>query len=217
MADITPKQSLLETLGMPDPWDEDYQHLEFEPHGWFPKSGQTMLDRLCRQLHPSVIIEVGSWMGKSTRFLADRCDLVVAVDHWLGSKEHQEAHKEKLPTLFDQFLSNCERHRDKIVPLRMTSDEAAKLPLPEADLIYLDGSHEYDQVKADIENYYGFLATPGVMCGDDYQRDCGRGQVIARAVHGFADRERLLVGVKVPIWWYVRNDAALTLGVGVKA
>ena len=196
------RQSLLETLGVADPWDSDYEHMKFDPQGWFVKQSEVSLDRLLIRIRPKVVIELGSWIGKSTRFLVDRCELVIAVDHWLGSDEHQEKYADVLPSLFDQFLSNCARHRDKIVPLRMASDEAAKLPLPEADLIYIDACHDEAQVKADIEHYFGFLSERGVLCGDDYQLSCARGQGIARAVHAFAQANALVVCVTEPFWWY---------------
>jgi len=213
------KKSLLEKLGVSDPWQAGYETLPFVAQGWFVRTVEIMLGQFCKQVRPSVIIEVGSWLGKSTRFLADRCDLLIAVDHWLGSKEHQEAHKETLPMLFDQFLSNCASRQHKILALRMTSAEAAALPLPQADLIYIDAAHEEDAVKADIGDYFGFLAAGGVMCGDDYDPRIARGQGIARSVHGFASEKELTVGVREPLWWYAPSaarDSALTVGVEPK-
>ena len=196
------KQAAMERLGVADPWDSVYEHMKFDPQGWFVKQSEVSLDRLLIRIRPKVVIEVGSWIGKSTRFIVDRCEFVIAVDHWLGSAEHQEKYAGVLPSLFDQFLSNCARHRDKILPLRMTSDEAAKLPLPKADLIYIDAAHEEAQVRADIEHYFGFLSERGAMCGDDYQPSCERGQGIARAVNGFAEEHGLTVNVTEPFWWY---------------
>jgi predicted O-methyltransferase YrrM len=196
------KQKWLETLGVSDPWDADYKHLAFCPQGWFIKQAQKTMDSLCRHVERRIAIEVGAWIGKSTRFLAERFDLVIAVDHWLGSAEHREKYAHLLPVLFDQFLSNCVKFRDKILPLRMTSEEAAQLPLPKVGLIYIDGCHEEAEVRADIERYYGFLAEGGVMCGDDFQSNCERGQGIARAVYGFARERGLTICVREPLWWY---------------
>ena len=197
------KRRIINDLHIADAWDGEYAHREFSPHGWFCRTNQKMLDLLCRQVRPSIVIEIGSWMGRSTRFLAERCDLVIAIDHWRGSAEHQVPHGEKLPMLFDQFLSNCEPLRDKILPLRMASADAAQMPLPKADLIFIDGDHSEAAVAADIQHYYGFLSDTGVMCGDDYDLRVPRGHGVARATATFAESHGLRVGVTAPFWWYV--------------
>ena len=198
------KQNVLESLGLTDPWESEYRHLELNPQGWFIGEAQKLMDAFCLQRRPRIIIELGSWLGKSTRFFAERCELVIAVDHWLGSVEHQKSkHETILPVLFDQFLSNCEPLRDKIIPIRMTTDTAAKLPLPRADMIYVDAAHDQASVAADIEHYHGFLSEHGLMCGDDYATWTKRGMGIAKVVHAFAAGHNLEVGVQMPVWWYV--------------
>jgi hypothetical protein len=37
----------------------------------------------------------------------------------------------------------------------------------EAQLIYIDGSHEYEDVRRDIQDYMPILTSGGVMFGDD--------------------------------------------------
>jgi len=39
----------------------------------------------------------------------------------------------------------------------------------EADLIYIDASHEYKPVKDDINMYWSLLKNGGSIIGDDYQ------------------------------------------------
>ena len=215
-ATVSLKQSVLAALGVADPWEGDYQHRDFDPHGWFCRTNGWMLHKLCGPIRPEIVIEIGSWLGRSTRFLAERCKLVIAIDHWQGSAEHKDEQADRLPTLFDQFLSNCEEHKDNILPLRMSSDEAAKLPLPKADLIFIDGDHSEEAVARDIANYFPFVSERGVMCGDDYDLRMPRGIGVARAVHAFGAPNRLLVGANLPFWWYVpeaRSDAAMHMAV----
>lgn len=142
---------------------------------------------------PELIIEVGSWKGKSAVVMADICAAdpsllykteIVCVDTWLGATEMWSDHtdekrykslglKNGYPTLYYQFLRNVyeEGHASRITPFPQTSVNAARLLLKneiQADLIYLDGSHEYEDVRADIRAYWKLLKPGGVMFGDDY-------------------------------------------------
>ena len=76
--------------------------------------------------------------------------------------------------------------------MSMTSLQAAKL-LNEldmsAELIYLDGAHDKDEVLSDINDYWQFLPVGGCMVGDDY---CDEWPGVVAAVHEFKrDREDL--------------------------
>ena len=49
------------------------------------------------------------------------------------------------------------------------SDEAKdKIPDSSVDLLFVDGSHGYEQVKRDLENYWPKVKTGGVLLGHDY-------------------------------------------------
>lgn len=51
--------------------------------------------------------------------------------------------------------------------LRLTSKEAFKI-LDPVDLVFLDGSHDYEDVKWEIENYSKLVKPGGVLAGHDY-------------------------------------------------
>ena len=100
------------------------------------------------------------------RYFATKANNVLSIDHWQGSIEHQKS--VKLQTLYSQFMSNCVQFKHIILPIKMSTYDAAQLELPKADLIYIDASHETDDVIQDIENYYPLLKTNGILCGDDW-------------------------------------------------
>ncbi|MBS0620853.1 MAG: class I SAM-dependent methyltransferase [Verrucomicrobia bacterium] len=201
-----------DNYGFPDPYPEVYDHCEILPlnrHGWY----------LHNQLRPffqnkeiKTVVEVGVWTGNNAIYLAEMLPdegVVFAVDHWLGSREHQDPHNGEhslLPTLFRQFLSNVIHtgQTQKIIPVRLASVEAAR-KLQElhirADLIYLDADHDYPSVIQDIETWYPLLSEGGVLCGDDWCLGGPNGD-IAKAVREFGERQGLKVCAEGEFWWY---------------
>lgn len=155
--------------------------LPFEPGGWIhPRFQLTFQEILNITKHPNIqIIEVGSWLGLSTRIMAKELkDLgyghVIAVDTWLGSPEHYET--EDLDLLFQKFISNTKQAglQDYIYPFRTSSGQAAQFMINkqiQADIIYIDAAHEYEPVKLDIELYWKILKPGGFMIFDDYTWD----------------------------------------------
>lgn len=173
-------QQILDANGLPNPWavasDPElalhWDHLEFDPHGWFCDENRETLEILIRKHRVASAIELGCWLGKSTRFFADRCELVIAIDHWKGSPEHhlpgRDDVAEKLPRLYPQFLRNCSSY-ENICPLRVTTATAKSLVLPKVGLIYVDAAHDEGSVFHDIYAFLPMLGPGGVMCGDDWR------------------------------------------------
>lgn len=161
---------------------------------------------------PELIIEVGSWKGKSACKMADLCSSnsfdveIVCIDTWLGSQEMWENHNDKkrygsldlkngYPQLYYQFLSNVvlTGNSDRITPFPQTSVNAARLLKKndiQADLIYIDASHEYEDVVLDLDAYWDLLKPGGVMFGDDY---CEYWSGVIKAVDEFSYDYDLLV------------------------
>lgn len=139
--------------------------------GWMSETELTWLAQKART--HTRIVEVGSWMGRSTRALADNTPgLIWAVDTWQGSEEHQELLADKPSNwLYEQFLSNTQ-DLSNIEALRMPSLEAAKLLADKKfDMIFIDASHEYVAVKQDIEAWKPLCAPGGLLAGHDYDWD----------------------------------------------
>jgi hypothetical protein len=128
-----------------------------------------------------VIVEVGSWKGRSTKALATHVSgLVYAVDHWRGSandrgETRNEVAKRGSNAVFADFLSNLSREVEsrKVIPIQAESSEAVQMLQSALDgegagLVFLDGDHAYESVKRDIKNYRQFVRKGGVFAGHDY-------------------------------------------------
>lgn len=121
-----------------------------------------------------LIVEVGSWTGRSTRFLAGLAPkaTIIAIDHWEGSQEHLDDPElaAALPHLYETFLSESWNYRDQIIPVRLRSIEGLERVAESGlkpDLIYIDADHQYDAVVADLNQALDLF--PGVVIvGDDY-------------------------------------------------
>lgn len=125
--------------------------------------------------HNAKIVEVGAWHGKSTVFLANllkyrRPDITLfSVDRWNGVVDAQllEDHTQCWKT----FLDNLTKYGvlEYVIPLRMESVDAACHFKPHSlDFVYLDGSHDYWSVKADILAWKPKLVAGGILAGHDW-------------------------------------------------
>lgn len=114
------------------------------------------------------IVEIGSWRGRSTTCLADNTPGTVwAVDHWKGSEEHQPVDSEKLHRMFTEQMAPYIAS-GKVVPLRMDSLAATKyLKDYTFDMIFVDASHDYESIKADILAWRPLVRPGGLFCGHD--------------------------------------------------
>jgi cephalosporin hydroxylase len=146
-------------------------------HGW--ASDTPIFQELIDELKPQLIVEIGSWMGRSARHMA-RLGLehhpqleIVCVDTWLGSVEHWlGAEKSLLPGLYDQFRYNVVLHelQATITPFRIDSINAGhwfSRSNIQPDLIYIDAGHEYESIKQDLQVWAPILRSGGILFLDD--------------------------------------------------
>jgi len=115
------------------------------------------------------IVEIGSWMGRSTDALLSGCKGTVwAVDHFKGSPNEDLAERAKTEDIFKIFMDNV-GHYKNLKLLKMDSLEAAeKFKDKSIDMVFIDGGHEYEEVKVDIEVWLPKVKK--LICGHDYYR-----------------------------------------------
>lgn len=159
--------------------------------GWMTPAELQWLAEHASKRH--MIAEVGSWMGRSTRALIDNTPgHVVAVDTWKGSDEpyHKKLLADKSPDwLFEQFMGNMSGVTN-LIAMRYTSLQAARawkeqnrFEVELFDMIFLDASHDYDNVLADVSAWTPLLAPGGLLCGHDFGGSFNGVQHAVRHVH----------------------------------
>lgn len=172
---------------------------------------------LIGETKPQFIIEVGSWKGASAVTMADAMvshglqGRILCIDTWLGALEFWSDQndperfqslqcKHGYPSVYYHFLANiCHHgHQPRIVPFPLPSTAAALWLLRtdlRADLIYIDGSHEEEDVYQDLLDYHILLKPGGRIFGDDW----GWSGVRA-AVERFASEENLTISHRHDKW-----------------
>ncbi|MBI2345143.1 class I SAM-dependent methyltransferase [Candidatus Dependentiae bacterium] len=205
-AQVFPKKA----IDLPSPYCDLKEVLPFNGHGWYTNG--VWIEKLMKQNKIYTVIEVGSWLGASTRHIASLLQAngkLYAVDTWEGSVEHYENQewKKMLPTLYEQFLSNIVHAQltDRIIPVKSTSINAAldlKNQINKVDLIFIDAGHDTESVLNDLVIYWPFVQNnEGVLCGDDWYWESVRKAVII-----FAKNYKLTLYADDNFWFLKKED-----------
>jgi predicted O-methyltransferase YrrM len=163
---------------------------KFNLHGWCDDDSK-LLQEIAKMTETNKsecidIIEIGTWKGLSANKMAKLCKSknkkarIVCVDTFLGAPEHMDGEWASngldrvngIPCLFESFRNNTKilQNHDIIYPFPISSMEAAHFMIKkqvEVDLIFIDGSHEYESVLMDITLFWKVLKKGGVMVLDD--------------------------------------------------
>lgn len=118
-----------------------------------------------------VILEIGSYIGASACCFGaalsnDREGKIVCVDTWKN-----DAMTEGGRETWEEFLSNTNEYKKVIFPVRGFSTkviEQVRKIIVQADLLFIDGDHSYEGVKADWEFYKVFLDSGSIVIFHDY-------------------------------------------------
>ena len=140
--------------------------------GWLTyKEGETLYDLAKKCTGKGVIVEIGSWKGKSTIWLAKGSKRgnrprIYAIDPHKSTSVHEKYDKD---WTFNEFKENIIKLNvnDIITPIVKTSEKAVKNFNKPIELIFIDGSHEYDQVKSDFRLWVPKVIDGGIMAFHD--------------------------------------------------
>lgn len=130
------------------------------------------------------VIEIGSWQGRSTCFLAQACrdsdnGVVRAIDHFkgnVGSEAHYVIDRPDLSDLEGNFKCNVSNAglSGQVKLYNMPSDEAVERHTGDfrrIRMLFIDGDHSYEGARRDIELFAPLLPPNGLIVFDDYHSD----------------------------------------------
>ena len=172
---------------------------------WFTYADlyKSMIDKYGDNSH---FVEVGSWLGRSSCFMGVEIHnsnyniKFDCVDTWEGSVEHIGLDEIKNGTLYNQFLANIEPINHIVNPIKTTSVEASKLYDDNSlDFVFIDASHEYQDVLDDIMVWLPKIKVGGIIAGHDYEY-----YQVNNAVHEFFKNEEF-VTMNNNCWLYEKT------------
>jgi len=122
-------------------------------------------------LRKETILEIGSYVGASTccfgaALKKNKYGKVLCIDTWKN-----DAMSEGPRDTYAEFLKNTEPFSKFIIPIRGFSTEVTAQVgnyTSHVDLLFIDGDHTYDGVKADWNTYRGFLEIGSVIAFHDW-------------------------------------------------
>jgi len=142
--------------------------------GWLSNKEGEFLYKIAKECKGNgVIVEIGSWKGKSTIWLGKGSKngenvKVYAIDPHKGSSEHIKTNGEKTWT-FHEFIRNIKTAEiiDIVVPIVKTSEKSAKDWNKPIEVLFIDGAHEYEFVEKDFLLYFPHLIDGGIIAMHD--------------------------------------------------
>lgn len=142
-------------------------------HGWLGEGNQLLLKKYITDDY-KLIFEFGSWLGLSAEYILNNTDqncIVICIDTWEGdwSIKQTTKYKKHLQNLYDTFIVNMWKWKDRLIPVKMDGRKAMKylhdLGLT-PDLIYLDMDHSYESAKGDLKLLMKYFPDTLIL-GDD--------------------------------------------------
>ncbi len=117
------------------------------------------------------ILEIGSYIGASACCFGGAMKKsgfgrVFCIDTW-----NNDAMTEGSRDTYTEFLKNTESFAQFIIPVRGFSTEVVKqiaIKTNHVDMLFIDGNHSYDGVKADWDAYKGFLKAGSIVVFHDW-------------------------------------------------
>jgi len=154
-------------------------------HAFNVESHMTLNERLVLyklSTDTSVIAEIGSYIGASACCFGaaasvDKNTKIICIDTW-----NNDAMSEGNRDTWAEFKKNTSSFSDFVVPVRGFSTdvvEQVRKIAPSLDLLFIDGDHSYEGVKADWEAYKDFLKPGSIVVFHDY----GWADGVKRVVH----------------------------------
>jgi hypothetical protein len=143
------------------------------------------------------VVEVGSHKGRSSFAIASACPgPVFCIDPWEDATPEFDG-----VDAWGYWQENVGSRFPNVSAVRGRSPAAGALVPGPVDMVFIDGSHDYEDVVADIVYWRG--RAERLLCGHDYSTFAG----VARAVD-----ELLPAAVVVPGTWIWAVDVSGAVG-----
>ena len=183
------------------------EHMYNKIQGWF--TFPNLYKSVVEKFDNAIFVEVGAWKGKSVAFMAveiansKKNIKFYCVDPWNGACEDHNANayqcaEVKNNSLYEHFLNNIAPVKDYVIPIKDYSLNASKqFKDSSLDFVFIDASHDYENVKADIAVWFPKMKKGGIFAGHDYPSYPG----VKKAVDEFVKEKNLNLKSQEICWW----------------
>jgi len=166
-------------------WPSTKPDVAPDHHGWLASDTKRLFADLLNH-HTKQVVEIGSWLGLSARFILDHAPHahLYCVDTWRGSPEHHRKaeYRSRLPRLYETFLVNVWEHRDRLTPVRCDSvigmRHLANRLNVRPEMVYIDADHSAAGVSRDLRTALNLWPAARIV-GDDWTWNSVRAGVSA--------------------------------------
>lgn len=151
-------------------------------------------------------IEIGVLRGVNSEQILKNLNIkeLYLIDPWQSYADYKKSEPERTQQSLNKDFIECKKrifkYNQKVKYIKKLSEDAVKF-VPIVDFIYIDGNHEYDYVKRDLELYWNKLNKGGIISGHDIQ-SLG----VSTAVLEFARKNNLKINFgDRRDWWIIKK------------
>jgi predicted O-methyltransferase YrrM len=147
-----------------------------------------------------VAVEVGTFFGYNANNILKELNIerLFLVDPYKVFDSYDDVkEQEKLTKAENCAKSKLGRYKDVITWIKKSSEDAVEFLPKEIDFIYIDGNHNYEFAKKDMEDYFKILKKGGIMAGHDITGGFG----VDKAFVEFCYENKLEPHISRIDWW----------------
>jgi len=130
---------------------------------WLFETAKSLLD-------DAIILEIGGYLGRSTCCLAFGCvgtkKHVFTIDTFVATLDSEIAKLHSGSVKFyEDWQNNVKRNGllKYVTPLIGFSKDIAKIWARAINFLFIDGSHQYEDILADFNNFYPYVVSGGLV------------------------------------------------------
>lgn len=117
------------------------------------------------------IIEIGSFLGRSTNFIGmnkDESDELHCIDTW-----QNDAMSDGNWDTYQTFLDNTKGLKNIAIHRGYSREFENNFNDKSIDILFIDADHSYEGCKEDIVNFFPKVKSGGIVIFHDYGNPCG--------------------------------------------
>lgn len=146
-----------------------------------------------------ICVEIGVDYGLNAKTILK---LLSIKKLYLVDSYHDELDSVSGDERFKSAQRFLKKYYDKIEFIRKTSMDAINDIPDDIDFLYIDGNHDYKNVKREIESYYPKVKQGGIIGGHDFWASTSG---VCKAVLEFVDDKNLKLYGKMTDWWIIKK------------